>query len=568
MRAVIYARYSSDHQREASIEDQLEICRRYVDRQDWSLVRTYEDRALSGASDQRPAYQQMLADAEAGRFDVVVSEALDRLGRRLSDVARFHDHLEFRDIKLHAVNIGQVTAMHVGLLGTMAQLYLSDLKQKTRRGQLGRALAGKIPGGKAYGYQLVEGACGERQVNEAEALVVRRIFREFASGKSPRAIAKALNAGGLPGPDGRQWRDTTIRGQVERGTGILNNSLYAGRLEWNRCSYIKDPKTGKRVARPNRKDLWEIVEVPRLRIIDDDLWEAVKRRQQGLSFEIQRDDSGNPLNRAHRRRFLLSGLLKCGCCGGGFTVVAQDRYGCATRRSKGTCDNNATVSRAEIEARVFEGLKRKLMTPELVREFIRALQEEVNRMGAEREQQHRADRMQLESIERKIAGIVVAVEAGNYSRTLGDRLAELERQQESLRLGLSEPPPSIVRLHPRLAEVYAEKIQNLERSLNDPDIRQDAADVLRSLIDHIELHPSSEGKCVEALLFGDLAEILALCAPPERKGKLPRTPVPGSQLSVVALRFLGFPLISFSVATRWRLEEMSYASHQTLKACR
>ena len=72
MRAIIYARYSSDNQREASIEDQLEICRRYTDRQGWTLVQTYEDRALSGASDQRPAYQQMLADAEAGRFDVVL----------------------------------------------------------------------------------------------------------------------------------------------------------------------------------------------------------------------------------------------------------------------------------------------------------------------------------------------------------------------------------------------------------------------------------------------------------------------------------------------------------------
>jgi Resolvase, N terminal domain len=123
---------------------------------------TTERHSLSGASDQRPAYQQMLADAEAGRFEVVVTEAFDRLGRRLSDVARLYDHLEFRGIMLHAVNIGQVSTMHVGLLGTMAQLYLSDLKEKTRRGQLGRALAGKIPGGKAYGYRLVQGACGER----------------------------------------------------------------------------------------------------------------------------------------------------------------------------------------------------------------------------------------------------------------------------------------------------------------------------------------------------------------------------------------------------------------------
>ena len=239
MRAVIYARYSSDNQREASIDDQLEVCRRYIERQGWTLIHTYGDRAISGASDKRPAYQQLLAEAERDKFDVVVSEALDRLGRRLSDVARLHDHLEFRGVKLHAVNIGQVTTMHVGLLGTMAQLYLTDLKEKTRRGQLGRALAGKIPGGKAFGYKVVEGQRGERQVNDAEAVVVLRIFQNFAAGKSPRAIAKALNADGISGPDGRQWRDTTIRGQVDRGTGILNNSLYVGRLEWNRCSYIR-----------------------------------------------------------------------------------------------------------------------------------------------------------------------------------------------------------------------------------------------------------------------------------------------------------------------------------------
>jgi site-specific DNA recombinase len=132
---------------------------------------------------------------------------------------------------------------------------------------------------------------------------------------------------------------------------------------------IKNPKTGKRVARPNPRELWEMVYVPALRIIDDDLWNAVKLRQQDVSFEIGRDDSSNPLSRAHRRKFLLSGLLKCGRYGGGFPIVAKDRYGCPTRRAKGTCDNDATVSRQEIEARVLKGLKKRLMAPELVREF-------------------------------------------------------------------------------------------------------------------------------------------------------------------------------------------------------
>jgi hypothetical protein len=164
----------------------------------------------------------------------------------------------------------------------MAQMYLKDLAEKTRRGQLGRALKGRIPGGRAYGYDVLpagpDGA-GERRINSAEATVVQRIFTLFAAGTSPRAIAKQLNAEGVPGPDGRDWRDTTIRGQLDRGTGLLNNALYAGRLEWNRCSYVKDPRTGKRVARPNPRTQWEIVPVPELRIIDDALWDAVKARQ-------------------------------------------------------------------------------------------------------------------------------------------------------------------------------------------------------------------------------------------------------------------------------------------------
>jgi site-specific DNA recombinase len=344
---------------------------------------------------------------------------------------------------------------------------------------------------------------------------------QLCQGKSPRAIAKGLNAERVEGPEGREWRDTTIRGQVDRGTGILNNSLYVGRIEWNRCSYIKNPKTGKRVARPNPKRDWEIVEVPELRIIDDALWDAAKSRQRELSFEIGRDDGGNALNRVHRRKFLFSGLLRCGCCGGEYTIFAQDRYGCATRRSKGTCNNNATITRQEIEARVLEGLKDRLMAPELVREFIRAFQEEANRAAREQDQKFKSDRMQLHLVERKIAGIVTSIEEGRYSRVLGDRLAELEHQQEQLRLRLSETPTS-VRLHPRLADIYADKVRELEQSLNDPAIRGEAAEVLRSLVDRIELHPRKEGNGVDATLHGDLAEILSFCALTERRVNRPK----------------------------------------------
>ena len=134
LRAVIYARYSSDNQRDASIADQVEVCRRYIARQGWTLSATYDDRAQSGASRFRPDFQRLLADAEARRFDVVVAEAIDRLGRKLADVADFFDRLTFHGVKLHVANSGEVTPMHVGVMDMMAQAYLADLRDKTRRG--------------------------------------------------------------------------------------------------------------------------------------------------------------------------------------------------------------------------------------------------------------------------------------------------------------------------------------------------------------------------------------------------------------------------------------------------
>ena len=120
---------------------------------------------------------------------------------------------------------------------------------------------------------------GDREINPAEAEVVRRVFRDFAAGVGPRTIARMLNDEGVPGPNGKPWGDITIRGHVKRGTGLVNNELYVGRLIWNRLRYVKDPSTGKRVSRLNPESAWITTEVPELRIVDDALWLAVRARQ-------------------------------------------------------------------------------------------------------------------------------------------------------------------------------------------------------------------------------------------------------------------------------------------------
>src|SRR5262249_6304230 len=143
----------------------------------------------------------------------------------------------------------------------------------------GRVLQGLSGGGLCYGYDLLPGETGVRRINEEEAAVVRTILRDYAAGLSPRAIARRLNEKDIPGPSGRPGRDTAIRGHFTRGTGILNNELYVGRLVWNRLTYLKDPTGGRRRSRLNPPDQWIIQDVPMLRIVDDALWEAVKARQ-------------------------------------------------------------------------------------------------------------------------------------------------------------------------------------------------------------------------------------------------------------------------------------------------
>jgi DNA invertase Pin-like site-specific DNA recombinase len=112
VRAGVYVRYSSDNQSDALIEDQVEVCRRYAEVQGWEIIEVYPDRALSGAIRFRPAFEQMQVDAEARRFDVIIVEALDRLSRKLADVADLHDRLTFPEIRSHAVNTSEITAVH------------------------------------------------------------------------------------------------------------------------------------------------------------------------------------------------------------------------------------------------------------------------------------------------------------------------------------------------------------------------------------------------------------------------------------------------------------------------
>lgn len=520
--AALYARYSDDKQSEASIEDQFRLCREYAGRERWQIVGSYEDAAISGASTiLRPGIQRLMRDAQHGEFNILLAEALDRISRDQADVATLFKHLKFAGVTIVTLAEGEITELHVGLKGTMNALFLKDLAMKTHRGLRGRVEKGKAGGGLCYGYKVVkkfdgngEPIRGDREIIAEAAEIVRRIFREFASGKSPKAIAVDLNRDGIPGPLGRAWGDTSIRGHVSRGTGIVNNELYAGVLVWNRLRFVKDPSTGKRVSRINPAEKWIRSEVPHLRIVDDALWNAVRARQKDIAVRFEATAEGvrkakaRRLHEKKRPASLLSGLLTCGCCGGKYGLIMRDRYGCLNHHRRGTCDNGRTIARDRIEERVLSGLKDRLISARAVEETVRAFAEEMNRLNRERRAQGEQDRKALEKIDKAVAGIIAAIEDGMYQPSMKARMDELERQKAELIARQMKAPTDTPDVHPNIANIYRKRVERFTDALHNDDDGRIAAEELRSLIEEVVLMPGDKRGEVHAKLRGELFGIL------------------------------------------------------------
>jgi len=517
MKVAIYARYSSDNQSDASIEDQIRECRKRIDHEGWSLIEVYSDRAVSGASTLRPGYQKMLEDARNGAFDILLAEALDRLSRDQENIAGLYKQLSFDGVKLITLAEGEINELHVGLKGTMNALFLKDLAAKTRRGLEGRVRQGKSGGGNAFGYDVVKKVDasgdpirGERRINKAEAMTVRRIFELFAQGHSPRAIAGTLNTEGILGPKGRPWQDTTIRGHATRRTGVLRNDLYQGKLIWNKQHYVKDPRTGKRLARPNPQDQWITEDVAHLRIIDDDLWQRVQDRLEGIR-------ESEPVSKAratrfweHRRsRHLLTGLLHCSACGGPLSSAGKDYLACNRARRTGTCSNTRGIRRHLIEEAVLDCLKNNLMEPALVEAFIRDFHNEVNKRTQVLAQGINEKERQLEMLNSRLEGLYDAIADGLRTPGLKNKIEKMEAEVVALKQELEAAPPPAPLLHPNLAELYRRRVENLHEAFNAPESCTEASEILRGIIERIDVTPREEGK-VEIDLTGDIVNMIEL----------------------------------------------------------
>jgi site-specific DNA recombinase len=516
IRAAIYARYSSDLQRESSIKDQARVCRERIERDGGRVVETYSDAAISGArASNRPGLQKLLADAKAGRFDTLYAEALDRLSRDQEDVAGLFKRLRHADVRIVTLSEGEISELHVGLKGTMNQLFLKDLAAKIRRGQRGAAEAGRAAGGRSYGHDVVRklGDDGEverglRKINEREAAVVRRIFAEYVAGRGPKAIAGDLNREGIPAPRGGAWSASTINGHKERLFGILTNPLYNGELVFNRVNYKRDPDTGRREIRTTEAKDWVRVPAPELRIVDPDTWKRAQELRARFSTHKPHD--------ARRPRHLLSGLVRCAVCSGPLAVASHGRLQCTNYRERATCTNSRTVPIAELQSQVLASLREKLWKPGVFDRFVKHWVGSRTKIAAERDQElAKLDREDAQ-LKAKLARMADAIAEGLAFDALTEKIRAAQDRLRAIadeRARLSNLAP-VVEVSPDLAAKFQRRVEQIERRLfgqdTNPAVQAEAREQLRALIGGVLVTPGKERGEYSAQLMADVAEVLAL----------------------------------------------------------
>ncbi|CAN5889140.1 recombinase family protein [soil metagenome] len=513
MRAAIYARFSSDRQNPLSVEDQITSLTRLADQRGWTVVLHFSDIAISGAYiANRPGIQAAITSAERREYDVLLVEDEDRIARNLEQQAHVFNRLRHAGVDVATLGSSQISIMDVALKGLMGEMALGVISAKTKRGMLANAERGLATGSRIYGYRSQPG--GAQVIIDDQAQVVREIFDRFGRGETTREIAHALNSRGVPGPTGGQWNPSTLNGSRQRGNGILNTELYIGVKVWNRIEMSKDPATGGRISRPRPESEWKRVPVPALRIVTDEAWAAVQARKQvalGLT----------PYARRRRKPGLFSGLIRCAECGAGMTAYnSRGALICAARREKGmtACGNFRSVPRAEVEARVLEGLRTRLLAPAAVKAYVQAYHRAWAAKQAASTSQVAPLRRRVAELDRAIDRLVDAICDGTATPKTKQRLVEQEAEKARVEIQLARaeagaPPP--LTLHPKAADLYATRIAALQASLAkhgkiDGEISTELIDSVRGLVDRIEVRAIGHERPAPVMiqLHGTLAAFL------------------------------------------------------------
>ena len=411
MTAVIYARYSSDSQREASIEGQLRDCKDYAEKNGITVVGTYIDRAYSAKTDDRPDFQRMIKDSAKKIFDVVLVWKLDRFARNRFDAVNYKYQLEKNGVHLvsamEPISQGPEGIMVESMLIGMAEYYSAELALKVARGERENALQCKYNGGVVpLGFTI-----GKEDrlyhIDPETAPIVQEIFTRYADGEPGEKIAASLNERGLRTRTGKPFVKNSF-------FQIFRNRRYIGEYRY--------------------KDIVTPGGIPA--IVDQDLFDRVQQR-----FEQNRIAHGRPAK--EDVSYLLTTKLFCGKCGtlmggeSGTSHMGNTYYyykcGNAKRHGKAHCDLKA-IRKEPLERFVVDTAIKVIFSDEIIERLIDlvmdAQQKENTRLPVLKEQ--------LRDTEKRLANLLEAIEQGILTPTTKQRLDELEARKEALNTSILE----------------------------------------------------------------------------------------------------------------------------------
>lgn len=449
-RVAIYARYSTDLQHESSIDDQARRGREAVRHfgGDPSQAEVFPDSAISGTSMERPGLERLLRAVEQKRIDVILTEDVSRISRDIGDAADIFKRLRFAGVPLIGLSDGIDTSAKQGKLNytfksMMAEWYVDEIRERTLRGLEGRMLAGFATGAVPFGFRStsVTDATGRIvhpiEINHEEAVIIVRIFTEYRDDGALHRIARGLNRDGVPSPRAGTkhkrygWGASTIR-------AILYNEKYAGTWRFKEREWVKVPGTNKRRPRARAADEVITIERPELRIIDAELWSAVREKLARVKRKYKKESTGERDASPKRGTHLLSGILVCDDCGFPLTIYGGNKryYRCSTHHTKGLCKNDLRVREEELRTTIFDGLRRQLQSPQEIAYVRKCMAERLRDYSKSLDAEIKERRERLKRTEDKIKGLIGFIAEGDRSEYVVSTLRDLEVQAKTDRAAI------------------------------------------------------------------------------------------------------------------------------------
>lgn len=543
----IYCRVSTEEQSENgySIDEQERLLEEWCKKMGYVIYKCYSDRGISGKNiKDRPALKELLSDAKAGKFDMVISWKINRLSRKLEDVLKIVNLLEKNNITFKSYSEPFETDTPAGrmqfqMMALIGEFERGTIAQNVKMGMIAKAKSGNWCGGRVLGYDLVPNNSPEEEkkgknklkINEKEAEIVRFIFNEYSKGKGYKAITNQINKLGYKTKKGNDFSVGSIR-------DILTNPVYIGEIRYN----VRQNWSEKRRRNINPNPIR--VKGKHEAIIDRELWDKVQ-----LILESKK---GKP-SRIYDGEYPLTGILRCPKCGAGMVISRTTNtladgtkkriayYCCGNWKNKGTsvCNSN-TIRVDKANEYVFKKIEELVSNEAVIKAVVKNINKErkdkvkpaKRLLGDIDKELEKLDKRKRKIFEAYEDDILTKAEFQIRKDELNEKIRILEEEKKPLLNTISEDVSEEIPY-----EFIKDILKNFSKVLNSNVSREQQKKLLHMIISEITMNESREIDSIKLNINDKLVEYLV------KEGGVPIKGIPFSFM----LRNVGLKVLDLDV---------------------